>query len=420
METVAVIGIGYVGLYRVMNLALTDFKIIAYDINKKRIKQLNQGVDSNNDINHSNELGIIFTDDPSLLSQASIYLIDIPTPIDKYHIPNLTSLKSASKIIGDSLSTGDLVIYESTVYPGATNEVAIPILEKQSQLKCDRDFFVGYSPERIVPGNKKLNSLKNPKIIAGNTKESLAKVRNFLTNANYTNLVPTTTIESAEAAKLLENIQRDINIALMNEYSMIMESMGIPFHEVLSAAKTKWNFLPFKPGLVGGHCIPVDPYYLIHKASQFNCNTNLINCARQINESFPHFIANLTVKKLIDAGCFIKKAKLVLLGLSYKPNVSDIRHSLSFELINDLKSFGLDVVVYDPIIEINHINIKQIDWNELTECHVIIMNQNHDIYVDIGLNKLCDKLVHNGIFIDIHGAFSDIKPTRKDIFYWSL
>jgi len=349
-STVAIIGLGYVGLPLAAAFGIKK-RVIGFDINRERIEELERGIDrtlelSREELERAENLS--FTSDPEALREAEVYIITVPTPIDDYKQPNLFPLKAASKTVGSVLNKGDIVIYESTVFPGCTEEECVPILEESSGLVFNKDFFCGYSPERINPGDKEHTVTKILKVTSGSTPEIAEKVdalyREVITAGTY----KASSIKVAEAAKVIENSQRDINIAFVNELALIFDKMGIDTHEVLKAAGTKWNFLPFKPGLVGGHCIGVDPYYLTHKAQAIGYQPEVILSGRRINDGMGAFVASKVIKLMIQKGQTIAGARVLMLGITFKENCPDIRNSRAIDIVTELREFGCHVEVHDP------------------------------------------------------------------------
>lgn len=424
MDKFAVIGLGYVGLRSALSLSRHKQFVIGFDISETRLNQLAASFDCNLDIsteqlkNHTIQL----TNEKERLAEANFYIVDIGTPINAFYIPDMSTLKSVCKMLGPFLKKGDIVVFESTVYPGATEEVFIPLLEQTSELKSGIDFLVGYSPERIVPGDAEHDVSNTKKIIAGQNEAALLRMKEGFKYIVDTELVAVSNIKTAEAVKILENIQRDVNIALMNEFTTIMEKMDVRMSEVLQAAATKWNFLPFKPGLVGGHCISVDPYYLIYKARALRIDTELISAARKVNENFVNFITETVTSKIIANYTKCKDLKLAILGLSYKKNVSDVRNSLSFNLSERLTEMGFDVVCYDPLALIKEPEkeINRIEWEQMQQQQAIIIAIDHDEFKALGFDAICDKLFPHGILFDIPGMFYGTKIRRHDIEYWSV
>jgi len=392
---IAIVGLGYVGLPLAVEFA-KKYKVIGFDINKERIDELIRGKDRTREI-LDEELkdlnNLIFTDELKDLKDCNIYIITVPTPIDKYKNPNLKPLIESSKSIGTIISTGDIVIYESTVYPGCTEDICVPELEKASGLKFNRDFFCGYSPERINPGDpiRKVHNIV--KITSGSNKETANIVDQLYKSIVTVGTHMASSIKVAEAGKIIENTQRDVNISLMNELALIFDKMNIDTLEVLQAAGTKWNFLPFRPGLVGGHCIGVDPYYLTHKAESLGYFPEVILSGRRVNDNMGVFIANKVVKLMVEKEHIIKGAKALVLGITFKENCPDIRNSRVIDVVDELKSFGVDVDVYDP-----HASKKEVEHeygvNLIDKLHkkynTIILAVSHDEFSDIDYNSLTD------------------------------
>ncbi|WP_345972595.1 nucleotide sugar dehydrogenase [Sulfurimonas diazotrophicus] len=356
IETVAVIGLGYVGLPLAAAFA-EKYNVVGYDINTERIAELRQGYDRTLELSKEQLEGVDstlrFTDGEDALSEATVFIITVPTPIDSSNRPDLTPLVKSSETVGRILKKGDIVVYESTVYPGVTEEVCVPVLEKHSGLQFNRDFFAGYSPERINPGDKEHTVKKITKVTSGSTPEIAQRV-----DALYASIIEAGThlassIKVAEASKVIENTQRDVNIALINELSLIFDAIGIDTNEVIEAASTKWNFIKLRPGLVGGHCIGVDPYYLTFKAEELGYKPNLILGARLINNGMGKFIAEKTVKELIQHDKKVKNANVLVLGVTFKEDCPDMRNTKVVDIIEELKSYGCTVDVYDPWVDPN-------------------------------------------------------------------
>lgn len=349
---IAVIGLGYVGL-PLARLFSTKYQTIGFDINKQRVNELMQGIDSTLEVeadllNKALNSGFKCTTELNDTKDCNIYIITVPTPVDKNKRPDLTPLIKASESVGTVISKGDIVIYESTVYPGATEEDCIPAIERTSGLMFNKDFFAGYSPERINPGDKEHTVEKIKKITSGSTTETAQKVNELYASVIIGGTHLATSIKVAEAAKVIENSQRDINIAFVNELAKIFNLMEIDTHEVLEAAGTKWNFLPFKPGLVGGHCIGVDPYYLAQKAQEYGYNPEIILAGRRMNDEMGKYVAQQVIKLMIKKGHHIKGAKALMLGITFKENCPDIRNTRAIDIYHELTDYGIDVTVYDP------------------------------------------------------------------------
>ena len=347
---IGIIGLGYVGLPLAVEFG-KKYNTIGFDISEKRITELNTGYDRTREITsieiqNSNKLS--FTNNFKDIAECNFYIITVPTPIDKYNNPDLTPLKSASQIIGKILKKGDIVVYESTVYPGATEEVCVPILEEFSKLQYNKDFFCGYSPERINPGDKQHTLVSIKKVTSGSTLEIGKQINELYKSIISAGTFLVSSIKVAEAAKVIENTQRDINIAFVNELALIFNLLGIDTNEVLEAASTKWNFLPFKPGLVGGHCIGVDPFYLTYKAQEMGYNPEIILSGRRLNDRMSEYITSKFIKLMINKGIKIQGSKVLILGLTFKENCPDIRNSKVFDIIKELTEYGVIIDLYDP------------------------------------------------------------------------
>ena len=426
MTTVAVIGLGYVGLPLVVAFG-KQLRTIGFDISLPKVESCRRGVDPSREL-PDGELQAakhaVYTADASLLSEADIVIVAVPTPVDLAHIPDFRPLIGASETVGANLKKGAIVVYESTVYPGATEEVCIPVLERTSGLRWKRDFFVGYSPERINPGDKEHTLTKILKIVSGDTPETLAQVAQLYEKIIVPGVHRASSIKAAEAAKVIENTQRDLNIALMNELAIIFDRMGLDTSEVLAAAGTKWNFLKFRPGLVGGHCIGVDPYYLTHKAEMLGYHPQVILAGRRINDSMGKFIAEQTIKQMIAAGSPIKGAKVNVLGLTFKENCGDLRNSKVIDIINELKTYGVEVFVTDPQAEaeeaMHEYGVKLLDWEELPRADAIVAAVAHQEYADLAVDVLGSKLVVGGAFIDVKAAFDAAALTAAGHRVWRL
>ena len=346
---IAIIGLGYVGLPLALAFSV-HYKVVGYDVNAKRVSELNKGVDSNLDVLVKVNSNLMFSSEENCLSESNIYIITVPTPVDKENTPDLSFLKSASNLVGKYLSKGDIVIYESTVYPGVTEDVCMPILTKISGLIYNTDFFCGYSPERISPGAEKYNLQNVVKVTSGSTTEVADLVDDLYKKIINAGTYKAPSIKVAEAAKVIENTQRDVNIALMNELAMMFDKMDINTSEVLSAAKSKWNFLDFKPGLVGGHCIGVDPYYLLHKSEEMGYKPTLLHSARAINNSVASFIVDKTIKLMIESDKTIKASSVLVMGYTFKENCTDTRNTKVKDIVEGLENFSCRVSIFDPYI----------------------------------------------------------------------
>ncbi len=395
MKTLAVIGLGYVGLPLAVEFGKT-YNVIGFDIFKQRIEELQKGYDRTLEV-EEDELksakNLRFTTDLELLKSAQIYIVTVPTPIDKYNKPDLTPLKSASKTVGQVLKKGDIVIYESTVYPGCTEEDCVPILERESGLKFNMDFYCGYSPERINPGDKQHRLPNIKKVTSGSTPEIAEEV-----NALYSSIITAGThkassIKVAEAAKVIENSQRDINIAFVNELALIFERLGIDTLDVLEAAGSKWNFLPFRPGLVGGHCISVDPYYLTHKAESLGYHSQVILAGRHINDNMGIVVANKVIKLMVKNAHQIVGAKIAILGITFKENCPDIRNSRVVDIVRELRDFECNVDIYDPWAdskEVEHeykLTLKPFESFALQDYQAVILAVAHEKFKTLDFSQ---------------------------------
>ncbi|WP_340694630.1 nucleotide sugar dehydrogenase [Hydrogenobacter thermophilus] len=426
-EKICVVGMGYVGLPLAVAFS-KHFKVIGYDRKASRIKQLISGLDITGELRKEEILnsGVEFTDDERRISEAKFIIVAVPTPVDKLKNPDLSFLKDASTTVGRYLRKDSVVVYESTVYPGATEEVCVPILERESGLKWRRDFFVGYSPERVNPGDREHTVENIVKVVAGDTENTLELVASVYGKIIKAGIYKAPDIRTAEAAKVIENIQRDINIALMNELSMIFHKLDIDTKEVLKAAGTKWNFLKFEPGLVGGHCIPVDPYYLAHKSLQVGHVPELILAGRRINESVPSYIAYQTVKLLIKGGKSINSAKVLLMGITFKENVPDIRNSKVYELYRELEDFGVKVYVYDPVANDEEVRqeygidlLKDIKAHKPYDC--VILAVKHDTFLEsYDLSFYKSVMTKPYILVDVKGIYDRNTAFKEGFIYWRL
>ncbi|WP_299186447.1 nucleotide sugar dehydrogenase [uncultured Aquimarina sp.] len=401
---IAIIGLGYVGLPLAVEFAKSNFNVIGFDINSLRIEELCKGVDFTNEVSeeelHSID-SVCFTTDEKELSSANIYIVTVPTPIDQFKQPDLKPLKGASQLVGKYLSKNDVVIFESTVFPGCTEEICVPILEEYSELKYNSDFFCGYSPERINPGDK-IRRVHNIVKVTSGSNEKIAELVNKL----YASIVTAGThkassIKVAEAAKIIENTQRDLNISFVNELALIFDRMDIDTLEVLEAAGTKWNFLPFRPGLVGGHCIGVDPFYLTHKAESLGYHPQVILSGRKINDEMGVHIANKIVKLMVKEGHRVKNAKALVLGITFKENCPDIRNSKVIDVINELKEFGMSVDVFDPHADptevANEYDIKLTKSIE-DKYDTVVLTVGHREFMDLDISALGNP---NAIIYDV-------------------
>jgi UDP-N-acetyl-D-glucosamine/UDP-N-acetyl-D-galactosamine dehydrogenase len=426
MTTVAVIGLGYVGLPLVVEFG-KQMRTIGFDIAQQKVDACLAGKDPSRELEDAQMAAAkhaVYTSDAAMLREADIVIVAVPTPVDEAHIPDFRPLIGASTSLGRHLKKGAIVVYESTVYPGATEEVCIPVLERESGMKWKEGFFVGYSPERINPGDKEHTLTKILKIVSGDTPETLDKVAKLYERIIVPGVHRASSIKAAEAAKVIENTQRDLNIALMNELAIIFDKIGLDTTEVLEAAGTKWNFLKFKPGLVGGHCIGVDPYYLTHKADMLGYHPQVILAGRRINDGMGKFIAEQTIKQMIAAGSYIKGAKVNVLGLTFKENCGDLRNSKVIDIINELKTYGVEIFVTDPQAEaaeaMHEYGVKLVAFEDLPRADAIVAAVAHAEYQALGVDDFCRKLVKGGAFIDVKAAFDAAAIQGAGLRLWRL
>jgi len=426
MSTVAVIGLGYVGLPLVVEFGKHG-RTIGFDIHEGKVAACKAGTDPSRELSDAQMAAAPlaeYTSDPTALAEADVIIVAVPTPVDEAHIPDFKPLIGASTSAGRHMKRGAIVVYESTVYPGATEEVCIPVLERESGLKWKQDFFVGYSPERINPGDKEHTLTKILKIVSGDTPQTLETVARLYERIVEPGVHRASSIKAAEAAKVIENTQRDLNIALMNELAIIFDKLGIDTSEVLEAAGTKWNFLKFKPGLVGGHCIGVDPYYLTHKADMLGYHPQVILAGRRINDGMGKFIAEQTIKHMIASGSYIKGAKVNVLGLTFKENCGDLRNSKVIDIIHELESYGVDVFVTDaqadPEEAMHEYGVRLLPFEDLPRADAIVAAVSHREYAALSVDDLGRKLVKGGAFIDVKAAFDAQALTGAGYRLWRL
>lgn len=424
-EKIVVVGLGYVGLPLAVAFAKEGIEVIGFDINQKKINKYLSGIDATNEVGNKilNEVNIDFTFDPTRIKEGKFIIIAVPTPVNENNIPDLTAVQKTSELVGKHMEKGSIVVYESTVYPGVTEEVCIDILEEESKMKCIDDFKVGYSPERINPGDKIHTLATVIKIVSGIDNESLeeiAKVYNLIIKAGV-HKAPS--IKVAEAAKVIENIQRDVNIALANELSEIFEKLNINTSDVIDAAATKWNYAKYNPGLVGGHCIGVDPYYLIYKANEFGYDAKLLKTARNVNDRMGHRIANVVISKMVEKNMNISTSKILVMGVTFKENTNDIRNSKVIDIIRELQKNNNNIVVVDPVAssedvyEEYNIRLQEIDQSKYD---VVILAVSHNQYRNMNITEMINLFNDKGgILIDIKGIV-DKKSLPKAIDYWSM
>ncbi|MEE1896842.1 nucleotide sugar dehydrogenase [Flavobacterium rakeshii] len=420
---IAIIGLGYVGL-PLARLFATKYSVVGFDINQSRVNELNSGKDSTLEVEDvllqsvlkksaSEDVGLFCTTNLEDAKDCNCYVITVPTPVDRNNRPDLTPLYKASETVGKVLSKGDIVIYESTVYPGVTEDECVPVLEKISGLKFNEDFYAGYSPERINPGDKEHTVEKILKVTAGSTPEIGKKVDNLYKSviAAGTHLAPT--IKVAEAAKVIENSQRDINIAFVNELAKIFNCLNIDTHDVLEAAGTKWNFLPFKPGLVGGHCIGVDPYYLAQKAQEVGYHPEIILAGRRLNDSMGEYVASQVVKLMIKKGIVVNGAKVLMLGVTFKENCPDVRNTKIVDVISALKEYSVEVDIYDPWAspkEVEHeYGLKVTNTQPEEKYNAIILGVAHNEFKNLNYEVI---KADNGVIYDVKGVLGELADSK--------
>ncbi len=426
MTVVAVVGLGYVGLPLAVEFGKKG-KTIGYDPSESKIESYKRFIDPTGEVSNENfkaAKNLTVSTDPTELSLADHIIVSVPTPVDDAHNPDFTSLIKASETIGRNMKPGAIITYESTVYPGATEEICAPVLEKTSGMKWKKDFHVGFSPERINPGDKKYTLTAIVKVVAGDDKDTLEKVAVLYESVITAGVHRTSSIKVAEAAKVIENTQRDLNIALMNELAIIFDKLDIDSLEVLQAAGTKWNFLPFRPGLVGGHCIGVDPYYLTHKAEMIGYSPQVILAGRRINDSMAKFVAEQTIKELIKANCNVKGAKVNVLGLTFKENCPDLRNSKVAELIDELKSYGVELHIHDPVADAeearHEYGVELESWESLPRAEVIIAAVSHQEFIEKSISDFQSKVIEKGCFIDVKSQFDQEALNKLGLSVWRL
>ena len=423
---IGIIGLGYVGLPLAIEFG-KKYPTIGFDVNIKRIDALKNGIDSTLEVNNdmfADAKRLSFTTKTKNIAQCNIYIVTVPTPVDRFNTPDLTPLKSASKTVGSVLKKSDTVIYESTVYPGATEEVCVPMLEEVSGLTYNTDFYCGYSPERINPGDKKRTLTNITKVTSGSNDEAATIVDDLYNSILVNGTHKASSIAVAEAAKVIENIQRDVNIALINELSMLFNKLGLDTNEVLEAAGSKWNFLPFRPGLVGGHCIGVDPYYLTHKANEIGYNPEMILAGRRINDGMGKFIADTTISEMTKVGINPVGAKVAVIGLTFKENCPDIRNTKVPDIVKALKAYNCEITVSDPFADKaearDHLNIELVDLNEVNKNDVVILAVGHNDYKEITKKQWQALFNDKGILIDVKSIYKNDYFTNTDIKHWRL
>jgi UDP-N-acetyl-D-galactosamine dehydrogenase len=425
-QVVAVVGLGYVGLPLAVEFG-KKVRTIGFDLSASKIANYKNFIDPTGEVSPEQLKAAVqleVTTDPALLAQADYIVVAVPTPVDQAHNPDFTPLAGASKTVGLHMKRGAIVVFESTVYPGATEEVCIPIMEQHSGMKWLQDFNVGFSPERINPGDKEHTLTTILKVVSGDTDATLDQVAALYESVITAGVYRASSIKVAEAAKVIENTQRDLNIALMNELAIIFDKIGIDTLEVLKAAGTKWNFLPFRPGLVGGHCIGVDPYYLTHKAEMVGYHPQVILAGRRINDGMAKFVAEKTVKSMISSGFHVKGSKVNVIGLTFKENCPDLRNSKVADIVHELASYGCDVHVHDPLADADEAQheygIRLESWDSLPQADAMVVAVAHKEIMARGLGELQSKLNGGGCFIDVKSQFDQKALSDAGYCVWRL
>ena len=429
-ETMSVVGLGYVGMPLAVAFAAKGINVIGFDLNEKKIELYKSGIDPTKEVGNEaiRTTTIRFTPDENELKKAKFHIVAVPTPVNTDHTPDLTPVIGASEIVGRNLTKGSIVVFESTVYPGCTEDVCIPVLEKASGLKCGEDFKIGYSPERINPGDK-VHRLENiRKIVSGMDKESAEEIKNIYDIVIEVGTYPVSNIKTAEAVKVVENSQRDINIAFMNELAMVFDRMNIDTNEVVDGMNTKWNALGFRPGLVGGHCIGVDPYYFTYEAEKLGYHSQIILSGRIVNDNMGKYVADAAVKKMVEAGQAPKNSKVVIMGLTFKENCPDIRNSKVEDIIKRLHEYEIKPLVVDPWANkaeaLAEYGIELTDMNDVHDADCVIMAVAHKEFKVLGLEGV-EKLFRdtdnaNKVFLDVKGLYTVEELEASGMKYWRL
>ena len=426
MTTIAVVGLGYVGLPLAVEFG-KKYRTLGFDLSAEKIAHYRRFVDptgevSTEDLKAATQLEV--STDPAVIREADFVVVAVPTPVDEAHQPDFSPLVGASDFVGRNLKRGATIVFESTVYPGATEEICIPIIEEKSGQKWKEGFFVGYSPERINPGDKERTVTKIVKVVSGDTPETLDLVAKIYGDIITAGVFKASSIKVAEAAKVIENTQRDLNIALMNELAIIFDRIGIDTLEVLLAAGTKWNFLPFRPGLVGGHCIGVDPYYLTHKAEMLGYHPEVILAGRRINDGMGQFVAEQTIKHLVRNGWSVKGTPIIVLGLTFKEDCPDLRNSRVIDVIRELESYGAQVLVHDPVAEPgearHEYGVDLVSWDKLPKAAAIVAAVSHKEIKTRPVGEYMGKLQENGVVIDVKSQFDQAAFKAAGATLWRL
>lgn len=423
---ICIVGLGYVGLPLAVEFAKNQVKIKGFDINEKKVAKLNNGIDECGQIesNDLKEFNIKFSSNQDIIQNSNFIIVAVPTPIDDNKKPDLTCVKKASELVGKNLSKGSIVVYESTVYPGITEEICVPILEESSNLKCGKDFFIGYSPERVNPGDEEHTIDKIVKVVSGMDEKTTDIIADVYSKAITAGVFKAKNIKTAEAAKVIENIQRDLNIALINELALIFDKLNIKTQDVVEAAGTKWNFIKYHPGLVGGHCIGVDPYYLVYKAQELGYDPQVLLAGRRINEYMSEFVATRLIKMMIQSDKKIKNAKVLIMGLTFKEDINDVRNSKAKDIIKHLKSYKMDVIGLEPHVSKEEIKeefaIENYKWEDINNVDAIILFDKHKVFDSISLQKIKDKFKGKPVLFDIKNYFDEKEMNQLGFCHSSL
>lgn len=424
-KPIAVVGLGYVGLPLAVYLS-RKYEVIGFDIDTGRIGRLKEGFDDTGEINAQAlaEAGVVFTDDPSQLAASPFIIVAVPTPIDEARNPELGPLRRASKTVGTYMVKGTVVVYESTVYPGATEEVCLPVLQRESGLKAGIDFFLGYSPERINPGDKIHSFEKVTKVVSGENETVCNLLAEVYSSVITAGIYKAASIKIAEAAKVIENTQRDLNIALMNELAIIFNRLGIDTHAVLEAAGTKWNFMPFMPGLVGGHCIGVDPYYLTYQAERVGYHPEVILAGRRINDAMSKYVAEQTIKQMMAANLQLNGARVLVLGLTFKENVPDLRNSKVIDLVRELRDYQMEVLLHDPLVGDDELfkeyGERKANLTPDLQVDAVVFAVKHNAYQEMGLPAIAALAKKGALIMDVKGAIEQKQAHALGLAYWRL
>lgn len=425
-ETIAVVGMGYIGLPLAVLLG-QKYRVLGFDIKEHRVRELARGYDRTGEVDSQaiENSGVQFISSPRKLAEARFIIIAVPTPVDAYHVPDLEPLKEAAGMVGSNMSRGSVVVFESTVYPGATEDVCVPVMEKKSGLICGTDFKVAYSPERVNPGDAEHTLAATVKVVSAQDSQTLELISQLYGSVIEAGVYQAPDIRTAEAAKVIENIQRDVNIALINELAIIFHMMKIDFREVLAAAGTKWNFARFEPGLVGGHCIGVDPYYLTYKCEEIGYHPQLILAGRRINNQMGKYVAEQVVKRLIAASVPVKGARVLILGFAYKENVTDTRNTRIVEIYNELREYCVQAFVYDPLVMPDEARQEygielMGNWTDGAPYNAVVAAVKHEALKPLTIEKLRGQCAGNPVLIDIKSIFSRKDAEKTGFDYWRL